>query len=371
MARKSVERNISFDDSRGLYYVSMDCGRDEQGKRRRRYRTYPTLPSARAGLRDFLARLEQERQIPNHRMTLGQWLDVWMETIIRPNWAETTAYGYQKIIDNHLKPALGHIPLLNLTALDIQQYYSHTLKERGLSPNTLRRHHDLLSSSLHTAVKQNRLLVSPMLRVEPPRPKLYEAPFYNPEELKRLYALLDGQHLELAVKLAGSLGLRREELCGLRWENVDFQRRLIHIREARAAYGAHVIQKETKNRSSVRALYMPEDILRLLTAEQDRQRRTLSSPPDHVVLNRLGTPYSPNALSLAFTRFIRSRGLPRVTLHGLRHSFATIASFQGASLFDIGKALGHATPATTGRIYTHLIDRTHEDTVIKVSAALQ
>ena len=61
----------------------------------------------------------------------------------------------------------------------------------------------------------------------------------------------------------------------------------------------------------------------------------------------------------------------RLTLHGLRHSFATVASFQGVPLFDIGKALGHATPATTGKIYTHLVDHTHEDTLLKVSDALK
>ena len=90
-----------------------------------------------------------------------------------------------------------------------------------------------------------------------------------------------------------------------------------------------------------------------------------------MVLDHKELPYSPNALSLAFTRFVRKNDLPRVTLHGLRHSFATIASFQGATLFDIGKALGHSTPATTGRIYTHLIDRTHEETLMRVSDALK
>ena len=109
----------------------------------------------------------------------------------------------------------------------------------------------------------------------------------------------------------------------------------------------------------------------LLSEEKRRQARELREPSGHVVLDHKGQPYSPNALSLAFTRFVRSSGLPRVTLHGLRHSFATIASFQGVSLFDIGKALGHSTPATTGRIYTHLIDRTHEETLMRVSDALK
>ncbi len=371
MARKSVERNISFDENRSLYYVSMDLGRDEAGRRIRQYKTYPTLSAARAGLRDFLARREQERQTPHHQLTLSDWLEYWMDTIVRPNRAETTVYAYQKIIDNHLDPALGSIPLLKLAPKDIQQYYIQVQRENGLSSNTMRRHHDLLSSALRTAVRQDMLLVSPMDRVEPPRSKLYEADFYNPEELKRLYALLAGRRLELPAKLAGSLGLRREEICGLKWENVSFERRLVYIREARTAFGATIVQKETKNRSSVRTLYMPDDVFRLLSEEKHRQARELREPSGHVVLDHKGQPYSPNALSLAFTRFVRHNDLPRVTLHGLRHSFATIASFQGVSLFDIGKALGHSTPATTGRIYTHLIDRTHEETLMRVSDALK
>ena len=352
MARKTVERNISYDDARDLYYVSMDLGRDEEGRRIKQYRTFPTLTAARAGLRDFLAHRDQERQTPRHQLTLSEWLAYWMDTIVRPNRAET---------------------LLKLTPKDIQQYYTQVQRDNSLSSNTMRRHHDLLSSSLRTAVRQDMLLVSPMDRVEPPRSKLYEADFYTPEELKRLYALLPGHRLELPVKLAGSLGLRREELCGLKWENVNFQLRVIYIREARTAFGATIIQKETKNRASVRTLYLPEDIFRLLNQERARQNALFRGreEPGHVVLDHKELPYSPNALSLAFTRFVRKNDLPRVTLHGLRHSFATIASFQGVSLFDIGKALGHSTPATTGRIYTHLIDRTHEETLMRVSDALK
>lgn len=371
MARKKVERNISFDDVRGLYYVSMDLGRDAAGRRLRQYRTYPTITAARAGLRDFLARREQELQTPRHQLTLSDWLEYWMDTIVRPNRAETTVYAYQKIIDNHLVPALGDTPILKLSPKEIQQYYTQVQRDSGLSSNTLRRHHDLLSSALRTAVRQDMLLVSPMERVEPPRSRQYEADFYNPEELKRLYALLQGHWMELPVKLAGSLGLRREELCGLKWDNVNFQRRVLYIREARTAFGSTIVQKETKNRASVRTLYMPEEILQLLRREEERQRRELDSLTGHVVLDQKGQPYSPNALSLAFTRFVRKNDLPRVTLHGLRHSFATVASFQGVPLFDIGKALGHSTPATTGRIYTHLIDRTHEETLMKVSDALK
>ena len=377
MARKKVERNISYDDVRKVYYVSIDLGRDENGKRIKQYKTFPNISSARAGLKEFHAERKRNSRTTPHRITVAQWLEYWMDTIVRPNRAETTVYAYQKIIDNHINPAMGNVALTDLTAKDIQQYYIDTQRATGLSSNTMRRHHDLLSSSLRTAVRQDMLLSNPVDRVEPPKSRLYEADFYDSQNLKRLYMLVGGHWLELVVKLAGSLGLRREEICGLKWESVDFDRRLIHIKEARTAYGATIVQKETKNRSSIRMLYMPEEIYRLMWREKMRQQAEAPlregdyNPDNHVVLDRNGAPYSPNALSLAFTRYIKRNNLPRVTLHGLRHSFATVASGQGVSLFDIGKALGHSTPATTGRIYTHLVDRTHEETLLRVSDALK
>ena len=382
MARKAVERNIAYDDQRKLYYVSMELGRDENGKRIKQYRTFPTLAAARNGLRDFHAGLERERELerklaPAQELDLSHWLEYWMDSIVRPNRAETTVYAYQKIIDNHIDPALGTVPLKRLTPKMVQEYYTETQRANGLSSNTMRRHHDLLSSALRSAVRQDVIPASPMERVEPPRVRTAESYFYNNQELKLLYQKIEGNILELAVKLAGSLGMRREEICGLKWENVDLQRHLVLIREARTAYGATIVQKETKNRASVRTLYLPDEVYLLLEQEQARQQqeRCLQSPTynptDHVILDAKGVPYSPNALSLAFTRFVKKNDLPRLTFHGLRHTFATIASCQGASLFDIGKALGHSTPATTGRIYTHLVDRTHEELVQRVSDALK
>ena len=382
MARKAVERNIAYDDQRKLYYVSMELGRDENGKRIKQYRTFPTLAAARNGLRDFHAGIERERELerklaPAQELDLSHWLEYWMDSIVRPNRAETTVYAYQKIIDNHIDPALGTVPLKKLTPKMVQEYYTETQRANGLSSNTMRRHHDLLSSALRSAVRQDVIPASPMERVEPPRVRTTESYFYNNQELKLLYQKIEGNILELAVKLAGSLGMRREEICGLKWENVDLQRHLVLIREARTAYGATIVQKETKNRSSVRTLYLPDEVYLLLEQEQARQQqeRCIQSPTynptDHVILDAKGVPYSPNALSLAFTRFVKKNDLPRLTFHGLRHTFATIASCQGASLFDIGKALGHSTPATTGRIYTHLVDRTHEELVQRVSDALK
>lgn len=377
MARKAIERNISYDESRKLYYVHMDSGKDDKGKRRRIYRTFPTLSQARKALLAFQAERAIYSDVTPRTTTLSDWLDYWMEEIVKPNRADTTVYGYTKIIENHLTPALGDIPVQQLTPTHIQQYYTMLLRDKGLSANTIRRHHDLLSSALRTAMRQDVLIRCPTDRVEPPRVIPKEAKYYSPENLKRLYAEVEGTWLELVVRLAGCLGLRREEICGLKWTSVDFNRRRIHIQEARTAAGSNIVQKETKNRSSNRVLHLTDDLYPLLRREYRRQAedrlRLGEEWPDTglVLVDRAGQPYSPNNVSLAFHRFILKNHLPEITLHGLRHTFATVASAQGAPLFEIGKALGHSTPATTGRIYTHLLDTTHAPTLSRVASALK
>lgn len=157
-----------------------------------------------------------------------------------------------------------------LSAKRIQRYYTDTQQAAGLSSNTM-------------AAAPRPSLQRPALRgaagyasglahgpVEPPRSRVKEAFFYDNEELKQLYQLIEGHILELAVKMAAAWDAR-EEICGLKWENVDFRRRLVLVREARTAYGATIVQKETKNRASVRTLYLPEEVLLLLGREQERQ----------------------------------------------------------------------------------------------------
>lgn len=377
MARKKVERNISYDSSRKLYYVCMNYGKDMDGKRVKQYATFPTLTQARKALYNFEADKETCQLVMPRTTTLDQWLDYWMREIVAPSRAETTVYTYQKIIDNHVAPALGEMPIQKIRPVHIQQYYTMLLKEKGLSPNTIRRHHDLLASSLHMAVKQEVLFLSPMERVEPPKPVNIEAKYYTTAHLRELFAAVDGHWLELIVKLAGYLGLRREEICGLRWSSVNFEFDTIFIKEARTSAGGVIVEKETKNRTSTRLLHMNEELRTLLCREQERQalnRKRFGlryQESGFVAVDDRGHPYSPNAVSLAFSRFIQQNGLPKITLHGLRHSFATVASAQGVPLFDIGRALGHSTPATTGRIYTHLMDQTHTATIDLVAAAVR
>ena len=344
MSRIKYERSISYDDQRDVYYLYMDLGRDDVGRRIRQYRTLPTLSAARKARDEFLIQRAQAKAILPTDLTLDQWLEEWMREIIIPNRSETTVYGYQKIIRNHLSPTLGDIPLQKLSPKDLQHYYTFLMQEKGLCANTIRRHHDLLSAALHAALRQDMIPRCPTERVEPPHIIPKETQYYTAENLKKLYHLIEGHWLETVVHLAGSLGLRREEICGLRWDSVDFQLRKIHIRAARTAAGAKIIDKETKNRSSARVLHMGDDIYYLLLQEHRKQNeRKLSlgaAWPDSglVAVDKKGVPFPPNYLSLSFTRFIRTHDLPPLTLHGLRHPYVKPTTKKFITFFEAFRA---------------------------------
>lgn len=368
MSRKKVERNISYDDIRKKYYVNLDFGIDpETGKQVKKTQTFDKLTAARSALRKHEAAREAGQVVLPKDITVGQWLTTWMNDVVKLNRATTTAYSYQQMIDNHIAPALGHIRLQHLTPAQLQEYYAVKLRDGSISPNTVRKHHDLLNTALKHAVKQGLILDNPAQRVEPPKVKRPKIHYYSLEQLQTLLSLCEGTRLEVLIKLAGYLGLRREEIMGLTWNCVDFEHRQIEIREVRTMAATQVVTKDPKTDSSLRTLYMPdavEDVLKREQAKQAYYRQTLGDSyqdSGYVFTHEDGRPVRPNYASELFTKFIADNNLPPITLHGLRHSFASIASAKGIPMYDIGKALGHSSPAVTGKIYTHLLDPDHKD----------
>lgn len=374
MARKIVEKNISYDSGKNLYYVNMDYGKDEVGKRIKKTRTYHSKSEAKTALKEFEANKTKKQLVIPKKTTLEEWLTYWMDNIVKPNRQKTTYHFYKGMIDKYTIPLLGTIPIQELKPQQIQKYYT-SLAKKHLSSNTIRKHHDMLHLVLGVAVKQEMLLQNPVDKVEVPQKQQHEAKFYTPESLMKLYQLVENTNLEIAVKLAGMLGLRREELCGLKWENVDFENKKIRICEARTIAGTEIIDKDTKNQSSNRTLAMPNDIADFLTKEKAKQEKDRKFFGDHyedsgyVVVRDDGKPYRPNYLSERFKKVINDNELPKITLHGLRHTFASVANSMGITLFEIGKVLGHSTPSTTGKIYTHMFYDTHQDTLDKVANA--
>ena len=201
----------------------------------------------------------------------------------------------------------------------------------------------------------------------------------NMEDLRaQLEAAVKGTRAYIFVMLGLYAGLRREEICGLKWNHVDLEQKVITIAEARTTVNGRPVNKSTKNRSSIRRLGyagladIEELMERLWRRRQEDVERLGDDYEDggYVICHNGGRPYQADYLSNRLQRVLSKTELPYVTLHGLRHSFASIANSQKVPLFGISRALGHSNTNTTSRIYMHLFDDTHLSVVQAVGEAV-
>ena len=302
---------------------------------------------------------------------LKDWLELWMDTEIEPRRAETTINGYWNIIRKHILPALGPVRLSALTPELINGYYQWLSDGKELSPNTIRKHHILLHTALKSAYRQGVLPANAADRATPPPAAAIEVLYYTPAHLGRLLREVKGLPLELPVKLACHLGLRRSEVLGLRWRDVDLQAGLLSVRRVRTTVGYRVVEKSPKTADSCRTLSILalNDLLDLLGRLRAARRRdgTPCGPDDYLVLNASGSPWHPNVLSADLADFVARHNLPPITFHGLRHTFASMANSARVPMYQISRAMGHSSPNITQRIYTHLFDQTHGEVLAAVA----
>ena len=377
MSRKTILPNIAYDTQRRSYYVTIRRPAAPGEAPKRTVQCYPTLELAiqaldRRGGMDLLNRGEDLE-----KLTLGQWLTYWLEQIIKPSRSASTVHGYHMIIRNHLSPGLGTIHLNKLTAAQVQQYLNR-MQAKGLCTNTVRKHYMVLHNALEHARKQELILRNVSEHVILPSASDPTHHFYDSETMAKLFEILAGTSMEPVVKLAGYLGLRRSEICGLKWNHVDLEQKVITIAEARTTVNGRPVNKSTKNRSSIRRLGYAgladiEELMERLWRQRLEEVERLGDEYEdggYVICHNGGRPYQADYLSNRLQRVLSKTELPYVTLHGLRHSFASIANSQNVPLFGISRALGHSTTSTTTRIYMHLFDDTHLSVVQAVGEAV-
>ena len=374
--RKSIKRNLAYDDQKDLYYVTMHYGMRPDGSRDRCVRTFRCLDDAESTLTEFLRLRALKRTRHGGEVILADWLEVWLRDFICPNREKTTVHGYENIIRLHLVPALGEVKLPELQPAQLQRYYAELL-EKGLSHNTVRKHHVLLHAALGAAVRQGIVGANVTCLVTPPAREAPQHRFYDSSQLRMLFCASEGTPLEVAVKLAGCLGLRRSEICGLKWRNVDLKRGVLTVCEVRTAVSGRALEKAPKSYASERRLAFGgnedlESLFKRLHRDWERRRKqdTKYNPEGYVAVNEAGKPYQPDVLCQRIAQFIAVQGLPPISLHGLRHSFASVANSQNVPMFSISKALGHSSTSVTSAVYMHLFDDAVGDVVSQVASAI-
>lgn len=236
--------------------------------------------------------------------------------------------------------------------------------EKRLSPNTLRKHKANIHKCLDYAVRLELLPHNPADRVILPKKKRFTgAQVLTPGQLQELCKLFKGDELETAVQITVTYGLRRSEVCGLRWDAVDFDANVIHVRHTAVLCDGEVLYTDnTKTASSRRRLPLTASMrayLLKVKAAQDATRLLCGKSYDnsgYVCVWEDGRPFSPDFITHHFMRKLQSSDLPQIRFHDLRHSTVNTLRKGGCDAKDIQSWLGHSDVSTTLGVYGHLLD---------------
>ncbi len=299
-------------------------------------------------------------------MTIGDYLERWLEHI-RQRVRTRTSERYAGIVRGHLIPRLGHIPLRKLTPLVIQQFEAKALEggrlrgEGGLSPQTVLHLHRVLSEALRQAVRWQLLPANPAAAVSPPRPRRAEIAIVGPESAQAILDAARGTAVEIPVTVAIGTGMRRGEILGLRWADMDLEAHVAHVRQTLQDTTNGLVFEAPKTDRSRRTVSLPEFVvsaLRRHRSDQAARRLALGRAwLDHdLVLDRGdGGPMRPDSLSSGFRQLTKRSGLDGTRFHDLRHAHATLMLAAGVHPKVVSERLGHSGVAITLDTYSHVI----------------
>ncbi len=352
--------------SKETWQITVDVGGTPDGKRLRHFETIKGRKAdAQRRLNELLVTLDKGTYAPTGRQTVAEHLQQWLDGYVKTNCTLRTLDGYRSIIERHLIPAMGHVPLRQLQPAAIQAYYGDACAR--LSARTVHHHHRVLSQSLKYAVRQGYLGRNPCELVDAPSPRGKTMRTLTPVEVDVLLLTATDSAYYPIIYTALSTGLRQAELLGLRWRDVDLFTPSVSVTQVLYKRGGVCEFKEPKTSHSRRRVAMTPKLAAFLKDYRTQREKLCSqlggilSLDDLVFANADGRPVDPGVLSHAFARLAQTAGLKNVRFHDLRHTFASLMLMRGASAKVISEALGHASVAFTMDVYSHIIGGMQED----------
>ena len=306
------------------------------------------------------------------KLTVAEYMDRWLRESARNRLRPKTYEDYAGLTRRHIAPALGHVKLKKLTPLHVQQFYGAKL-ESGLSKRTVEYLHAVLHSALKQAVRWELVPRNVTEAVDPPRPERKERPTFNLEQARLFLQAARDDGWEALYVLVVQTGMRRGELFGLRWDNVDLDSGWLHVKQALAHDGKSFnLPKTAKGRRRIRLTPEAVEALTKHRIGQNKERlRHGGSWQDQglVFCSSVGTPMNPdNFVKRQYKPLLRRAGLPYIRFHDLRHTFASLMMPNVKNPQIVQEMLGHSRISTTLDIYSHLSPDMQEDAVGRFAA---
>jgi integrase len=358
--------------------VCSRCGADlpepTEYRRQEWSEAHSSAKAADRARRDALTALERGSFVPRSNETVAEFLYEWLEAI-RATIRATTFASYRVNVEARIIPALGHVKLQALGPAALNRFYAE-LADAGLSAKTIRNIHVILHKALADAVRWGRISRNPASLADPPRATRPQMSVWTVEQIRAFLEHEIGERLFAAWLLLAMTGMRRGELLGLRWSDVDLDAGRAAVVQTLVLVDGKPEFSEPKTGRGRRQIAIDSASIAALRAHRARQAKERLAAGSIWVDSGLvftredGAPIHPEHLVDMFARRASLAGLPKIRLHDLRHSYATAALAAGISPKVVSERLGHATVAMTLDTYSHVLPSIDEASAERVAGLI-
>ena len=380
MARRGHGEGSIYQRSDGRWAASISL---EGGKRKTFYGK--TRKAVQEQLKTALHQQQQGILATGPQQKVEQFLQHWLENVHKQSIRSRTYERYEEIVRLHLVPGIGHHQLQKLSPQHLQSFYTQKLEE-GLSTTTVISFHNVLHKALETAVRWNLISRNVCDLVSPPRRKRFEIQPLSVEQVQQLLAVTRDHRQEALFLLALATGMRRGELLGLKWQDINFQAEMLQIRriltrvptKVKKPQGATYVEAEPKTEKGRRSIILPQFVLEALKQHRARQSEARLKAGvewqehDYVFCTSVGTHLHPTRDVLNQLKVLLAKaGLPAIRFHDLRHSSATMLLSMGVHPKIVQEILGHSQISMTMDTYSHVLPTMQKEAMSKLNELLQ
>ncbi|MCY9764103.1 site-specific integrase [Paenibacillus alvei] len=335
----------------------------ENGKRKRvKKRGFKTKKEAEKAENEAQNRYNNGLNINASNMPLKSLLDTWLQSK-EYSIKKVTYNTYQSHIMNHITPYIGNVELSKLTITHCQKIIKHLHEEKELSIRSVRDIFKTLKAALDKAVEWDMVTKNVAALVDLPKEQKKEVQVWTAEQIREFDSLIKNHREYVAFLLAYTTGMRKGEILGLRWKDVDLDARTISVVQAKTAAGNRLISIDDRTVAELkkRKIMMSKEKLSAGAVYRDN---------DLVIGTSVGTPISPRNILRTFERFLKKSELPEITIHDLRHTHASLLLKQGVHPKIVSERLGHSSIKITLDLYSHLLPNMQKETADQFGAML-
>jgi integrase len=373
----------AYSRSKGSWTIFYDGPRHPDGSRNKKFETVRGTKSHALKVRaQRIHEVNTGAYVEETTLTLGAYLQQWLTAHAATEVSPATYVQYEQLVRNHLAPKLGHHRLDKITPLQIKTFYAESRKtgrkdgKGGLAKATVRHFHILLKQAFKQAIRWRLIRENPCDLLDAPQIGHQDSYPVDEETLQQLLDAARETSIWISVVLAAGTGMRRGEICALRWKDVNLKQGELQVRHSLSVTKGSLTPKSPKTEKGLRPIPLPSIVVEALVQHRasQRARQEQLGPAyednDLVVERGDGKHLYPDQISHHFKELTRKLGI-RMRFHDLRHTHATLLIKHGENIKVVSERLGHAGPGVTLAIYAHTDQEQHRGAADRMDALMR